>query len=43
MATASFLPAPTDITLLTPGDEPVALSSLWHQRPAALVFLRHFG
>ena len=43
MVTASLLPAPRDITLLTPGNEPIALSSLWEQRPAVLVFLRHFG
>lgn len=23
--------------------EPVALGSLWQRRPAALVFIRHFG
>lgn len=32
-----------EITVLDEGSEPVKLSSLWKERPAALVFVRHFG
>lgn len=32
-----------NVTLKRPDGEPVALSSLWADRPAVLVFLRHFG
>jgi peroxiredoxin len=32
-----------DLTLLTPAREPVALSSLWKDKPLLLAFTRHFG
>ena len=35
-------PAP-DPPLLGPGDARVALSTYWQDRPAVLIFLRHFG
>ena len=35
-------PAP-DLSLLDAEERPVALSSLWQQKPLALIFLRHFG
>lgn len=31
------------LTLLDTAGGPVALSSLWHERPVVLVFVRHFG
>ncbi|MDX1649906.1 MAG: hypothetical protein R3263_08640 [Myxococcota bacterium] len=35
-------PAP-DVTLQGEGDAPVALAETWRDRPAVLIFLRHFG
>jgi len=32
-----------DLTLKDSEDRPVLLGSLWQDRPAALVFVRHFG
>ena len=32
-----------EATLLGPGDVEVALSGYWQDRPAILLFLRHFG
>ena len=32
-----------DVTLEDADDRPVRLGSLWQDRPAALVFVRHFG
>jgi hypothetical protein len=32
-----------DIVLLDETGEDVALRDLWAQRPAALIFLRHYG
>ena len=32
-----------DLQLLGPGENEVALSSVWSARPTLLVFLRHFG
>jgi hypothetical protein len=32
-----------DLTLKDPDERPVRLGSLWQDRPAALVFVRHFG
>jgi hypothetical protein len=32
-----------DVTLKDSEDRPVRLGSLWQDRPAALVFVRHFG
>jgi len=36
-------PKLADVTLKDAGDHPVRLGSLWQDRPAALVFVRHFG
>jgi hypothetical protein len=35
-------PAP-DVTLQGEGDAPVSLAEHWRDRPAVLIFLRHFG
>lgn len=32
-----------DVTVLDLSGEPAALASLWAERPALLVFLRHYG
>jgi hypothetical protein len=32
-----------DITLPNHDDEPVRLGDLWSDRPAALIWLRHYG
>jgi hypothetical protein len=32
-----------DITLPDHDDEPVRLGDLWSDRPAALIWLRHYG
>ena len=33
----------TDLTILDPHGAPKALAELWRDRPALLVFVRHFG
>lgn len=35
--------AAPDLVLLDGAEHEVSLSSLWQQRPLALIFLRHFG
>jgi peroxiredoxin len=32
-----------DVVLRDSNDDEIRLSSLWRERPLALVFLRHFG
>jgi hypothetical protein len=32
-----------DVTVLDSGGRDILLSSLWAERPAVLVFLRHYG
>ena len=36
-------PKLADVTLKDREERPVRLGSLWQDRPAALVFVRHFG
>jgi hypothetical protein len=36
-------PRLSEVVLQDSGGRPVRLGSLWTERPAALVFVRHFG
>lgn len=43
MADLAVGDAAPDLVLLDAEERAVALSSLWKERPLALIFLRHFG